>query len=146
MALLVTDEIDWALVVDANGNLDFPPPGQNIGASSGLAAVVQGARIRISIIAGEWFLNLDRGIARFARPGLAGSRVIFGARFSAARAQREYRTALLGGDGVEGVPGLTALTRLDVSFDNRLRTQTVNWQGRTVWGDTSPDLLTFGGL
>lgn len=82
MALLITDPIDWGLVLDANGNLDFPPPGSNIDASSGLAAVVQGARIRLALTAGEWFLNLDRGVARFKRDGVEPTRVIFGAKFS----------------------------------------------------------------
>lgn len=143
MALLITDPIDWGLVLDANGNLDFPPPGSNIDASSGLAAVVQGARIRLALTAGEWFLNLDRGVARFKRDGVEPTRVIFGAKFSVARAQREYRNALLGGNGIEGVPGLSSLVRLDVRFDSDSRTQFIDWQGRTVWGDTEPDLLVL---
>lgn len=143
MSLLITDAIDFGLTL-VNGVLDFPATG-DIGVSSGVAGVVQGARIRLALTAGEWFLNLDRGVARFKRDGLDPSRVIFGAKFSAARAQREYRTALLGGNGIEGVPGLDALLQLDVTFDNHTRTQNVVWQGRTAWGDTTPDLLVFGG-
>lgn len=138
MALLITDEIDWELDPVTG---DFPPPGQNIGASSGIAAVVQGARIRLLLTAGEWFLNLDRGVARFLRDGVDPSRVILGSKFNAARAQREYRTALLGGNGIEGVPGLLSLVQLDVTFDNVTRTQNVVWQGRTSFGDTPVDTL-----
>ncbi len=139
--MLITDAVDF-LIDPATG--DFPPPGQNIDVSRGLAAVVQGARIRLALIAGEWFLDLDLGVAYFARPGIEPSRVIFGARFLAARSQREYRAALLGANGRPGVPGLLELTRLDVTFNTQTRTQTVIWQGRTIFGDTEADTLAFG--
>lgn len=138
MAVLSTDEID---VYTDPVTGDFPPPGQDIGTTTGIGAVIQGARIRLEMTAGEWFLNLDIGVARFERPGVDPARVILGRKFDKVRAIREYRNALLGTPSIAGVPGIVELTYLDVSFDNKTRVQTVRWQARTVFGDTPLDTL-----
>jgi hypothetical protein len=138
--ILSTDEID--LYVDPLTN-DFPAFG-NITTTSGLTAVVQSARIALALTAGEWFLDLDRGIARFERDGIDKSRVMFGAKFDRARALREYRGALLGSGGRSGVVGLTSLIQLDASFDSHTRTQFVKWQAITVFGNTELDTLRIG--
>jgi hypothetical protein len=140
VSILITDEIDL-YVEPLTG--DFPATG-NILTTRGLTAVVQSARIALRLTAGEWFLDLDLGVARFEREGIDKSRVMFGQKFDRARSLREYRNALLGGNGRTGVVGLTSLLQLDVTFDNHTRIQSVRWQARTVFGDTSPDTLTIG--
>jgi hypothetical protein len=142
MPLLITDPVD---VFTDPVTRDFPPPGQDIGVTTGIGAVIQGARIRLLLTAGEWFLNLDLGVARFARPGVDQTRVLLGQKFDRVRAIREYRNALLGTQSSPGVPGIVELLQLDVTFDNHTRVQTVIWQARTEFGDTPVDTLLAGG-
>lgn len=138
MALLSTDPIDiW--IDPATG--DIPPTG-DLAMSSGVAAVVQGARIRLGLFKGELFCNLDQGVAWLERPGtVPASRAILGQKFDRAKALREFRDALLGTPTSSGVPGITALLKLDVQFDSGSRVMTVTWQASTVFGDTPVDVL-----
>lgn len=142
MALLITDPVD-VFTDPVTG--DFPPPGQDIGVTSGIGAVIQGARIRLRLVAGEWFLNLDAGVAHLPHPGIDPTRVILGQKFDRVRAIREFRNALLGTASTPGVPGIVELLQLDVTFDNATRTMSVIWQARTVFGDTPTDTLIAGG-
>lgn len=141
MALLLTDEIDWKL--DATG--DIPASG-DLEFTTGVNAVVQGARIRLRQIAGEWFLNLDQGVRYFERDGVLARDAIMGQKFDRAKALREFRRALLGDAslGVVGVPAIVELTKLECDFVSSTRTLTVTWQARTEFGDTPVDVIAAG--
>lgn len=140
MALLSTDQIDVA--VDPATN-DIPAQG-DLTMTSGIAAVIQGARIRLRAVAGEWFINLDFGVALYERDGVPASRAILGQKFNRLKAINEYRDALLGTSTKAGVPGLVELLKLEVAFDGPTRTMTVLWQARTAFGDTPVDTLKIG--
>lgn len=139
MAILTTDPID-VLIDPATG--DISATGDLV-LTTGITAVVQGARIRLRTVAGEWFLNRAAGVAWLERDGVDVSRVLLGQKYNQAKAIREFRNALLGTAEVAGVPGIVSLTRLECTFDNRSRTLTVTWQARTAFGDTPADVVTF---
>lgn len=140
MSLLITDEIDIRLDPVSG---DIPATGDLV-MTTGIEAVVQGARIRLQMIAGEWFLNRALGVGYFERPGVSAARAILGQKFNRGKTLREFREALLGNASSSGVPGIVALTRLEVTFDGPTRTLTVTWQARCAFGDTPPDTLTIG--
>jgi hypothetical protein len=141
MAILSTDEIDWKLGADgdipATGDLEF---------TTGIDAVMQGARIRLRQVRGEIFTNLDQGVRYFERDGVAARDAIMGQKFDRAKALREFRRALLGDKslGVVGVPGIVELTRLECDFVTSTRTLTMTWQARTEFGDTPVDVIALG--
>lgn len=140
MAILSTDEIDIALT-----NGDIPATG-DLTMTTGVTAVVQGAQVRLRQVAGEWFLNLDQGVRYFERDGVLARDAIMGQKFDRAKTLREFRRALLGDKslGVEGVPGIVELTKLECTFVVATRTLTVSWQARTEFGDTPLDTLAIG--
>ncbi len=140
MSVLSTDEIDM-YIDPATGDLTATG---DIAMTSGIAAVVQGARTRLRIIAGEWFLDRALGIGYFERDGVSAARAIIGQKFDRAKTLREFRTALLGSAAAPGVPGITSLTRLEVTFDGPTRTIAVTWQARCTFGDTPTDSLVIG--
>ena len=133
--MLSTDPIDLALdpstgdLLIASGRLSL---------TSGVAAVVQGIRIRLQLIAGEWFLDLDAGVRYFPRDGVDARLAIFGAKFDETKAAREFRAAIL------ATPGVLAVTQLAIDFDGRTRAMSVRWQASTVFGDTPADVLALG--
>lgn len=139
---LITDEIDVAL--DPNTGL-LPPTG-DLFMTSGLAAVVQGARIRMQNVAGEWFANLDDGVRYVARPdgSVTQAQAILGAKFDPAKAIAEFRRVLLGDATTVGVPGLLSVT-IACDFNASTRTITITWSGTTAFGDTPEDVLPVGG-
>jgi hypothetical protein len=132
--MLSTDPIDL-LLDPSTGDLVVQA---DLALSSGLGAVVQAARIRMAMIAGEWFLDLDAGLPYFERDGVDASRAIFGQRFDQDKALRAFRDAL------EGTPGVVAIAQLDVAFDVRSRAMTVTWRATTSFGDTPIDTLALG--
>ena len=81
MATLTADPIDLPLNT-LTGDLDIV--GGKITMTSGVAAVIQGVRIRMLMVAGEWFLNLDAGTRWFERDGVLdrAGRVIYIGTFS----------------------------------------------------------------
>ncbi len=139
---VLTDEID-VYVDPATG--DIPPTG-DLRMTTGVEAVMQGANIRLRQVAGEWFLNLARGVRYFERDGVAARDAILGQKFDRAKAIREFRRALLGDVslGIEAVPGIVELLALDAKFDGKTRTLTVTWQARTEFGDTPLDVIAIG--
>ncbi len=140
MSILITDEIDW-LLDPATG--DFPLG--DITMSRGIAAVLQGARIRLRMVAGEWFRNLDAGVRLFERDGVTAAQALIGQKFSRIKAIREFRRALVGDRAlnVAGVPGIIAVPILDASALGRVLS--ITWQAQTAFGDTPVDRLTVGG-
>lgn len=140
MAILSTDQID--MYVDPLTG-DIPPTG-DIPMTSGIAAVVQGARIRLRMFKAEWFLNLDQGVPYLEREGVPAAQAILGQKFNKTKALNAFRDALLGTETTSGVPGIVELLQLNVVFDGRARTMTVIWQARCEFGDTPPDTLVIG--
>lgn len=134
MSALINDEIDIALD-PATG--DIPATG-DLAMTSGVAGVVQGARIRLQIVMGEWFLDRSRGIAYLARDGVRAGSELIGQKFDRAKTIRMFRKELL------TVPNLVEILSLDATFDSPSRTLTVTWSARTAFGDTPPDTLQIG--
>jgi hypothetical protein len=139
---LTTDEIDIA--IDASTG-DIPQFG-DLSMSVGVPAIVQGARIRMRMYAGEWFLNLALGVAYFARTGIPAERALLGQKFDRNKTMREFRGVLLGDPsrGIDPLPGILAVPVLDVTFDGKSRTLAVTWQASTHFGDTPIDTLIAG--
>lgn len=104
-----------------------------------LIAIVQDVKIAVLMIAGEWFYNLDEGIALYRREGLDPRRVILGEKFSKAKVISEFNRAIL---SVEGVQSIVSIR---VDFDTTTRTVSVRYKVKTVFGDTFADSLALGG-
>lgn len=134
MATLTTDPFDWLL--DTGGDLVITS-GDLVWAR-GLAAVAQDIRIVVQMIMGEWFANLDEGIAYFNRDGVAPSKVLFGERFNEGVARDQFTTAIL------SVPNVTELQSLTFNFDRKTRFLSVTWKVGTTFGDTITDTLSKG--
>jgi hypothetical protein len=146
MALpLVTDPIDWALDPVTG---DLPATG-SIAYTTGLPAVVQGAKIRLRMFAGEWFLNLAQGMPWLQRldGSVTAAQAILGQKFDRLKTLQALRDQLLGNaaKNISGVPGILSLVSLDCTFDNISRTLTITWQARTAFGDTNLNTLAVGG-
>ena len=136
---LSTDPIDIALD-PITGKL---PPTGDLVMSTGIAAVAQGALIRIRMVAGEWFANLDAGVRWIARDGVTPDQAILGQKYDAAKAIGEIRRVLLGDATTPGVPGvLDAAVSCD--FEPSTRQSTITWSLSTAFGDTPPDTLSLG--
>lgn len=134
MTRLTTDPVDLALDPDT-GDLSLDG---GLHLSSGLAGVVQSARIAMQMIAGEWFLDLDLGVPWLERDGVPASRAIFGQKFNEAKLTHELGSVLA------ETPNIVAVTQLTVNFSATTRAVTVVWSARTAFGDTPPDTLALG--
>lgn len=143
MLPLITDEIDVA-VNPATG--DIPAFGDLSGVT-GIAAVVQGASIRLRMVAGEWFLNLAQGVRYLVRPdgSVTQAQALLGSKFDPLKAIQEFRDNLLGSPerGITGVPGLLDVPVLNADFDNLTRVLTVTWQASTAFGNTQLQTLAI---
>jgi len=130
MALLETDPVCFARDVD--NELEIP-----LRLVSGLDAVAVGARTRVGMFAGEWFMDLDAGIP-YLPDGVAipEREAILGQKFDAIKARAAFRRELL------TTPGVVEIPTLLVAFDGPSRTMTINWVLRTAFGDTPVDTLT----
>lgn len=125
MALLSTDPIDVA--TDANGDLFMDANGTKF--SRGLTGVVQAARIRMRLFLGEWFLNLDSGVDWWA---------VLGEKWDAT-AEAKLRDDLTA--TILGTPGIVSVTSLTLDLNPTTRVLTINWQAKTLFGDTTLDKL-----
>lgn len=131
MPLLSTDGVCFRR--DANGDLLFP-----LQLARGLEAVAIGARARLLLFAGEWFLNLLAGVKWLAsadRLLIPESAAILGEHYDEVKAKAEFRRELLTTPGVVDVPMLVT------SFDSDARRLGVTWIARTLFGDTPVDSL-----
>jgi len=133
--MLSADPVDLPLD-PATGDLTFT--NGRLVLTTGVPAVIQGARIRMQTIAGEWFLDLDTGVPYFERDGVPAAKAILGQKFSVAKASAAFRKQIF------DTPGVTAVTALNVSFDGPTRALNVNWQAETAFGDTPADSLAAG--
>lgn len=138
--MLSTDPIDIA-IDPVTGDITATGP---LTLTSGLTGVVQAARIRMQMVAGEWFLNLDFGVPLFERSGVPASRALFAQKFDTNKAVAMFREALLGNAFMPPVPGVVAIQKLSVTFDGPSRAATINWQVKTAFGDTPADTLVVG--
>jgi hypothetical protein len=138
--MLSTDRVDFK-IDQITGDIVI---GTDVQFVAGMDAVVQGARIRIMMVMGEWFLNLDAGVPWFERMGVSIDRVIFGQKYNEAKALSAIRTALLGGPLFAGVPAIVAVTKLTAVFNGVTRGVTISWQAKTGFGDTVSDTLAVG--
>lgn len=102
---------------------------------SGLEAAVQGARSRMSLIKGEWFLNLDAGVPYFERDNVPARDALLGQPFDVIKVKAAMRAAIL------DTPAITDMLQLDVEFDAATRAVTVTWRAKTTFGDTPTDVL-----
>jgi hypothetical protein len=125
MTLLITDPIDVA--TDANGDLFMDANGTKF--SSGLTGIVQAARIRMRLFAGEWFLNLDKGVDWWA---------ILGEKFDAA-AEAALHDDL--SKNLLDTPGILSITTLTFDLNHTTRVLTINWRAMSQFGDTKLDTL-----
>lgn len=133
MALLVTDPLDVAL--DADGDLTLGADGGPY-LIAGLAGVAQLVRAALLLFRGEWFANLDAGVPWLANDVVPEERAILGQPLDEAYVRAAVRDAVL------GVPGVLALTRLEISLDATTRALSITWAASTVFGDTTPDTLS----
>lgn len=134
--MLSADLID--IPIDPSSG-DIVLTGGKIIMTSGVPAVVQGARIRMQMIAGEWFLDLDAGVPYFERVGVLATKALFGQKYDQSKNERAYRAALVATPGV-----LQPINSLNVSFIGTTRATTVTWSAKTAFGDTASDTLTTG--
>lgn len=123
---LITEPID--LLLDSDGDLVV---GTDLSLSSGLAAIVQGVRIRTQTFRGEWFLDLDHGVPWFTD--------ILGQKYNEIRVRAAFRDAIL------DTPGIASLTSLRVDFSAGTRLLTVAWEAKSEFGDTVSDTLSTTG-
>jgi hypothetical protein len=135
MSILETDPLDIAL--GADGDIALGADGGPY-LTSGLAGVAQLCRTALLLFRGEWFRDLDAGVAWMANDVVPEVRAILGQRLDEAAVRAAVRGAVL------AVPGVLALTRLEVALDARTRRLTITWAARTVFGDTPVDVVTPG--
>ncbi len=130
--MLSTDPVDILLDEDnnftfINGVLQF---------SRGLQAVRQGQRLRLLAVRGEWFMDLDDGVPWMERDGVPKNIAILGQKFNRSRLLNEARKALF------ATPGTTSILQLIANFESKSRVATLQYQTRTIFGDTPLDTLT----
>lgn len=125
--ILSTDPLDVAL--DTDGDIKIDAGGLSF--VSGVAGVVQLARINMLLFLGEWFLNMDIGIPYYDEL-LGDASKTPGVRD---RAQAIFAAAIL------ETPGIVSIIQLSVDIDSTSRQMTVTWAAQTLFGDTPADLL-----
>jgi hypothetical protein len=128
VALLESDPVDWALD-PLTGDLVMP-----IRWTRGLEAVAQGIRVRLLLVRGEWFLDLDAGVPYLPGNGVDPSLVILGRRFDRVRAEQAFREAVL------RAPGVRAIRSMAIDFETATRTLRCSITVVTEFGDTPLDV------
>ncbi len=132
---LSTDPID----IELDNDHDISFVDGDIVLTSGINGVAQDIDIAVKMIAGEWFQDLDEGIALWVRDGIGPDRAILGQKFNKQKAINEYSTAIL------TVREVTSILSLDVTFDSSIRTLRIRYEVITSFGDTVADSLEIGG-
>lgn len=123
--ILENEARDWLLgpdndLVIENGDFVF---------AKGLDAVAQECRIAIQMFAGEWFLDLDAGIPYWTE--ILG----FKPEVAVRAAEVAFRSELLAVTDVLSIP------LLNVTYNNKSRRLDVEWQVKTVLGETPVDTI-----
>jgi hypothetical protein len=134
MALLATDPV--TLKMGADGKLDVLAMASSAPFDRGLTAVVTGVRTRLRLIAGEWFLNLDKGMPWYERDGIDSQTVILGSKYDETTIRVPMLRAIL------DTPGVVEVTQLVIQFDPVNRSVSITWSARCEFGETEPDTLT----
>lgn len=120
---LETDDI----VVDYDAHLNDDDP---------IGAIVQRVHLRLTLIRGEWFLNLAEGVPYFERAGVvAESDVLLGQKYNQEKLIRALR------EEIEAVDGIIEVVYISSTFNPATRTAQVRWQVRTDYG-VSDDQVT----
>ncbi len=133
--MLETDPQDLAL--DDDGDLALGDDGAPY-FSSGVSGVKQACQIALSMIRGEWFLDLDAGVPWLEREGVPADAAILGQRFSETHCRAEIIAALI------VVPGVAQVTSIAATFDGATRTASIVWEVLTTFGETVSDTLERG--
>jgi hypothetical protein len=126
---LSTEPIDLAL--DPSGTDLLIPPRF----TRGVEAVVQGVKIRLRRVRGEWFLDRDQGVPYLATDIVPESEALLGQKFNPQRARSAIR------DEVLKAPGVVELPALAVSFESGTRTLRIEFRVRTQFGDSDLESL-----
>lgn len=121
--MLETDPIDW--LRDSSGDLVIP-----MQHATGAIGVGQNVQLRLRMIKGEWFLDLDVGPPWFPGAGVSEDEAILGQRFVPARA----RAAVV--DALDGTPGLGSITSIEITFDGPTRVMSITVEATTLFGNT----------
>ncbi len=131
MALLETDKVVFARQA-IDDDIAFP-----LVLVSGLEAVAIGARTRMLMCQGEWFLNLDAGVPYLPTVDGAISKqdAILGSPFDPVKTRAVILRELL------TIPGVLDVPVLRVAFEGATRILSITWVLRTRFGDTPPDIL-----
>lgn len=117
------------LELDADGDVALD---SDVYLTVGIDAAVQGVLIRIRLIRGEWFLDLDEGVPYFERDGVVDpSEALLGQKFNDARA----RAAML--EAIEAAPGVAEVVHLGIRYDGASRKMLVEFQVRSDLGELS---------
>lgn len=133
MTLLEGDPVDWEL--DNDNDLIIP-----IRYTSGIAAVVQGIRIRLQLWRGEWFLDLDAGMPYLPTEDgviVPESAAILGQKFDSVKARTALRKEIFSTPGVIDVP------ELRITFDGPTRTLGIEFRAITKFGNTDLEVITL---
>lgn len=117
------------ILLDETG--DIVLDGEGLHFVSGIQGVIQGARIRMLAIMGEWFLNLDFGIDYYGD-------VLF-ENYDETRARIDFSAAIL------DTPGINAITSLLFNFNAAGRLLSVVWSASSQFGDTPQNTLNLSG-
>jgi len=135
MAILQTDPLDIALDPTTPGKIVFV--NGDIRLANGLSGVAQLCRIAVSMVRGEWFLDLARGIPYFQRAGVPATQALLGQPFVQAKTLAPFRDALA------AVPGVSDVT-VAATHDNKTRTVNLSWTVQVAFGGTVTDSLSYG--
>lgn len=103
--------------------------------SAGPAGVAQGIKIACLLIRGEWFLDLEEGVPYLENQEVTADQAILGGRFNKAKALAAYRSAIL------SAPGSSEIISLEIDFDPTTRRLQVDFEVKTVFGDTVADTI-----
>ncbi len=132
MALLITDPV--GILLTSDGSID-----RTAGRSSlarGLVGFRQGVHVRMQMVRGELFYNLEAGRPYVERRGIVpASAALLGQRFDQAKARTAFRQPII------DTPGFGEILTLVIGFEVRTRRLSVSWAARTIWGDTPTDEL-----
>lgn len=131
MALLINEPV--GILLTADGEIDRSAKTMQF--ARGLDGVVQGVRVRMLLVKGEWFLDQSKGVPYLERDLVTASEALLGQRFNETKALAAFRTPIL------ATPGVLSIAKLAVAFTAATRTLAVTWRARTVFGDTPVDTL-----
>lgn len=124
------------LLLGPDNDLVFGPTGPSW--VSGIDGVTQSCRIAVQMFKGEWFADLDLGVAYFENDDRTEGILGVKPKLAIARARNDYHRVL------SSVRGVLEVKRLDVSFVGPTRTLFVQWVVRTASGDTVLDSIKKG--